>query len=306
MATNQTLGSKIISSYETAVENHLSAEEPARYVQFKDRRLSGDMSLETMLNSSHGKFLTTWRGVPLMKDCFDLIITQQLLWDLKPQTVIELGAYKGGSALWTADIVKAYRFKSRIISVDINLSMLCPLARECPDVTYIEGDELPHPWFINEDVHVNVVGLLEYLDKFTEPGDYLLVEDTNPIKPTYIGQGLVKELRYDPLGNEKLEQTLPHPWFVNEDARISVVGLLEYLDKFMEPGDYHLVEDTNPIKASKIGQGLGYDPLGNETLEQLKLFMKDRADRYHGDQYFNDFFGYVTCKTNGHFKRVWF
>ncbi|XP_015756220.1 PREDICTED: rhamnosyl O-methyltransferase-like [Acropora digitifera] len=257
MATNQTLGSKIISSYETAVENHLSVEEPARYVQFKDRRLSGDMSLETMLNSSHGKFLTSWRGVPLMKDCFDLIITQQLLWDLKPQTVIELGAYKGGSALWTADIVKAYRFKSRIISVDINLSMLCPLARECPDVTYIEGDvneiekclpeellkTLPHPWFINEDVHVNVVGVLEYLDKFMESGDYLLVEDTNPIKPTYIGQGLVKEL--------------------------------------------------------------GYDPLGNEKLEQVKMFMKDRSDRYLVDQYYNDFFGYnVTHNSNGFLKRV--
>ena len=93
----------------------------------------------------------------------------------------------------------------------------------------IPHQELPHPWFINEDVHVNVVGLLEYLDKFTEPGDYLLVEDTNPIKPTYIGQGLVKEL--------------------------------------------------------------GYDPLGNEKLEQVKMFMKDRADRYLVDQYYNDFFG---------------
>ena len=53
MATNQTLGSKIIDSYEIAVENHLSTEEP-RYVPFKDRRLSGDMSLKAMLNSSHG------------------------------------------------------------------------------------------------------------------------------------------------------------------------------------------------------------------------------------------------------------
>ena len=74
-----------------------------------------------------------------------------------------------------------------------------------------------------------------------------------------------------------------------------MVGLLEYLDKFMEPGDHFLVEDTNPIKPSKIGQGLikdlGYDPLGNEKLDLLKLFMKDRADRYHVDQYYNDFFG---------------
>ena len=80
-----------------------------------------------------------------------------------------------------------------------------------------------------------------------------------------------------------------------------VLALLEYLDKFTEPGDYHLVEDTNPIKPSKIGQGLikdlGYDPLGNEKFEQLKLFMKDRADRFHVDKYFNDFFGWDTeCK----------
>ena len=65
---------------------------------------------------------------------------------------------------------------------------------------------LPYPWFINEDVHVNVVGVLEYLDKFMESGDYLFIEDTNPIKPTKLGRGLIKNLGYDPLGNEKLEQ----------------------------------------------------------------------------------------------------
>lgn len=255
MASTQTLSTNRIDSFEVALEKHFS--EKPRCVPFKDRRLSGDMSVETMLNSCHGKYMTSWRGVPLMKDCFDLIITQQLLWDLKPQTVIELGAYKGGSALWTADIVKALGFKSRIISVDINLSMLCPLARECSDVTYIEGDvseiekclpeellkTLPHPWFINEDVHVNVVGVLEYLDKFMESGDYLLIEDTNPIKPTKLGQGLIKSL--------------------------------------------------------------GYDPLGNEKLEQVKMFMKDRSDCYLVDQYYNDFFGYnVTHNSNGFLKRV--
>ena len=74
-----------------------------------------------------------------------------------------------------------------------------------------------------------------------------------------------------------------------------MVGVLDYLDKFMESGDYLLVEDTNPIKPTKLGQGLiknlGYDPLGNEKLEQVKMFMKDRADRYLVDQYYNDFFG---------------
>ena len=28
--------------------------------------------------------MTTWRGVPLLKDCFDQIIVQQLLGEVKP------------------------------------------------------------------------------------------------------------------------------------------------------------------------------------------------------------------------------
>ena len=74
-----------------------------------------------------------------------------------------------------------------------------------------------------------------------------------------------------------------------------MVGVLEHFDKFTEPGDYILVEDTNPIKPSKIGQGLikefGYDRLGPIKLDQLKLFMKDRAERYLVDQHYTDFFG---------------
>ena len=49
--------------------------------------------------------MTSWRGIPMIKDCFDLIIVQQLLWEVKPQTVIEIGAYKGASALWAADMI---------------------------------------------------------------------------------------------------------------------------------------------------------------------------------------------------------
>ena len=84
--------------------------------------------------------MTSWRGIPMIKDCFDLIIVQQLLWEVKPQTVIEIGACKGASALWAADMIKMYGLKSRVLSLDIDLSLLDPVARECPDVTFIQGD----------------------------------------------------------------------------------------------------------------------------------------------------------------------
>ena len=84
--------------------------------------------------------MTFWRGVLVLKDPLTLTASQQLLWELKPQTVIEFGAYKGGSALWTADMLKMFGCKSRVISIDINLSLLHPLARGSPDVEFIEGD----------------------------------------------------------------------------------------------------------------------------------------------------------------------
>lgn len=65
---------------------------------------------------------------------------------------------------------------------------------------------LPHPWFITEDVHINIVEVLKYFDKFTEPGDYICVEDTNPLAPNQPGQGLIKELGYTLFGHSKLDK----------------------------------------------------------------------------------------------------
>ena len=90
-------------------------------------------------------------------------------------------------------------------------------------------------------------------------------------------------------------QGLPHPWFITEDAHVNVAGVLGYFDKFTEPGDYICVEDTNPIVPNQAGQGLAkelsYTPLGHVKLDALKLFMKDRSERYLVDQRYTDFFG---------------
>lgn len=65
-----------------------------------------------------------------------------MFWELKPRTVIELGAYKGGSALWAADMLKMIGVTSRVLSMDIDLSLLDPVAKAYPDVTFIQGDSL--------------------------------------------------------------------------------------------------------------------------------------------------------------------
>jgi len=76
----------------------------------------------------------------MLKDPLTLVKNQKLLWELKPRTVIEFGAYKGGTALWTADVLKMFGCKSRVISIDIDLSMVDAVARESPDVEFLDGD----------------------------------------------------------------------------------------------------------------------------------------------------------------------
>ena len=78
--------------------------------------------------------------MPFLKDCLSLATVQKLFWEEKPQTVIELGAWKGGSALWSAYMLKILCVKSHVFSMDIDLSLLDPVAKECPDVTFIEGN----------------------------------------------------------------------------------------------------------------------------------------------------------------------
>ena len=51
---------------------------------------------------------------------------------------------------------------------------------------------------------MHMVKVFEYFDAFTQPGDYLCVEDTNPSTPCESNQGLVKELGYTEAGPAKL------------------------------------------------------------------------------------------------------
>ena len=84
--------------------------------------------------------MTMWRGVEQMKDALDIVIYQQLLWDLKPRTVFEIGTYAGGSALWMIDTLTSFGCDSHVYSVDINPKCIHPTAKASKGITFIEGD----------------------------------------------------------------------------------------------------------------------------------------------------------------------
>lgn len=66
-------------------------------------------------------------GVPMSKFPEDLRVYEHLLWEAKPNVVIELGAQFGGSALWFRDRLRTLagydlRAEVRVVSVDLDTS----------------------------------------------------------------------------------------------------------------------------------------------------------------------------------------
>lgn len=189
-----------------------------RFVDFFRRENRSDLDLDAIKALCRGKYLMHWKEIEVMKDPLDLLLYQQLLWELKPKTIFELGAYTGGTALWLGELLQTYGIGGHVYSVDIDLSLLDQRATAHPHVSFIAGDlatiaqvlpaawlrTCPHPWLVIEDAHVQVVASLRYFHTWMQAGDYFIIEDTNPDAPAISGMGLDEALGYQPYGMEKL------------------------------------------------------------------------------------------------------
>lgn len=79
---------------------------------------------------------------------------------------------------------------------------------------------------------------------------------------------------------------LPHPWLVIEDAHANVPAVLNYLHRFLKPGDYLNIEDS--MKKNK----------------EIAGFLEDKKGSYTVDTMYCDFFGRnLTCSENSIFRR---
>ena len=132
-----------------------------------------------------------YKGVPTLKCPFDLAIYQELIWDLKPATILEFGSYKGGSALWLADLLRAYGLETtRLLTMDIHSMheisdprvefVQCDVNNIAASLSDEMMSQLAHPFLVIEDSshkapHVRKV--MDFFHEHSRPGDYLIVED---------------------------------------------------------------------------------------------------------------------------------
>lgn len=173
-----------------------------RFVPLASRELRCDLSRDAIRVISEGKHFQSYRGVAMAKDPFDIVLYEMLFYEVQPRTVIELGAYTGASAMWMADTLRNFEFDAQVIAVDIDLKLVDEQARKHPGTRFLQGDlnaiekvmpvellkDLPHPWILIDDAHVNIDGLYTYFHQHgLQEGDYFVVEDTVPWIPGRFG-----------------------------------------------------------------------------------------------------------------------
>lgn len=87
-------------------------------------------------------YLWSWMGVPIIQMPADIMATQEVIWNTKPDIIIETGVARGGSMIFMASLLQVIG-KGQVIGVDIDIRAhnrdsieTHPLS---PRITLIEG-----------------------------------------------------------------------------------------------------------------------------------------------------------------------
>lgn len=72
------------------------------------------------LDKYNYSYLWSWFGLPIIQWPADIMATQEVLWQVKPDVVIETGVARGGSVIFIASILKMMG-KGKVIGVDIDI-----------------------------------------------------------------------------------------------------------------------------------------------------------------------------------------
>jgi cephalosporin hydroxylase len=132
----------------------------------------------------------TWLGKPIWQPVLDLWTLQEVIYEVKPDLLIECGTYKGGSSYFFANLFDLIG-KGRVVTVDIE--KLHDLSH--PRVTYLIGDcaspeilqrmreekdKTTGPVMVVLDSDHSAAHVTKELDAyhtFVTPGSYLHVQD---------------------------------------------------------------------------------------------------------------------------------
>lgn len=199
-------------------------------------------------------FTFSWMGLPVVQLPEDLLRLQEVLFELRPEVIVETGVYRGGSLMFLATLCKALG-RGRVVGVDIDIPGDVRSAVEehalAPWITLIEGDSAMAPVVEQVAEQVGEAGsVLVILDshhskehvgrelaayaRFVTPGSYIVVTD-----------GVMAELTDVPGGD---------PSWVEDNPGSAARDFLAANDGFEQ------VEPAGPFAAGRVAKTPTYWP----------------------------------------------
>ena len=89
----------------------------------------------------YGHQKISYKGVQAIRCPFDFVIIQMIVFEVKPDLIIEIGTNQGGSALYLADLMSAFNIDGMIHSIDINDNSIENLKNNSKIKVFTEGWE---------------------------------------------------------------------------------------------------------------------------------------------------------------------
>lgn len=136
----------------------------------------------------YGHQKITYKGVQAIRCPFDFVMFQMIVFEVKPDLIIEIGSNEGGSALYLADLMQSFGLSGEIHSIDINDSAVKNLKNnpnikvftngwEAYDLEYCKG--FNKILVIEDAAHTYecTLGAIKKFAPVVSKDSYLIVED---------------------------------------------------------------------------------------------------------------------------------
>jgi cephalosporin hydroxylase len=180
--------------------------------------LSADADLvhrafEVQVDASRHRFtyLWSWLGVPIIQMPTDIVVAQEIIWETKPDVIIETGVARGGSLILSASMLQLIG-RGKVIGVDIEIRqhnrdtiLTHPLSHRIeliegssvdPGVIAAVQERVPTDAGVmvildSDHTHDHVLAELRAYAPMVTPGNFLVVADTG------IGLKEAERLKFD-------------------------------------------------------------------------------------------------------------
>ena len=166
----------------------------------KDQELR-NKSLEWMLHADKYKYTYnyTWLGRPIIKYPNDIVLMQEIIWDVKPDLIVETGIAHGGSIIFSASMLELIGGDGQVVAVDIDIREHNRKEIEkhpmCKRITMFEGSSISEEiinkvrriaetkervmvFLDSSHTHKHVSKELELYSPLVTVGSYLVLPDT--------------------------------------------------------------------------------------------------------------------------------